>query len=228
MMNAPVEAPLPRDHAAKPTTDQLIAWLAAGETTPIRPPHRRWWALGLGLLGAVLLFIGSDLNLLDLRHFGQQPLFWLRELLLLALGLASARLVTRVGYPGQRLADCWRAVGAVLLVMGACGGLFVAAIPATAAHDALWGETWAVCSLFIALLAMPFFVATRWVLQGLAPTQLTRAGAAAGLFAGAAAALLYSLHCPEISPTFVAVWYSLGIAIPTAIGAGLGPRLLGW
>ena len=43
-----------------------------------------------------------------------------------------------------------------------------------------------------------------------------------------AATLAYSLHCPEMSVAFWAVWYVLGMLIPTAVGALLGPRLLRW
>ena len=41
------------------------------------------------------------------------------------------------------------------------------------------------------------------------------AGATAGLSAGAWAATLYCLHCPEVFAIFVLTWYSLGIALAT-------------
>lgn len=66
------------------------------------------------------------------------------------------------------------------------------------------------------------------VLRGLAPTRLRLAGAAAGFAAGSLGALVYSLHCPELAAPFLAIWYLLGMLIPTAIGAWLGPRLLRW
>ena len=47
-------------------------------------------------------------------------------------------------------------------------------------------------------------------------------------FAGALGALVYALHCPEMATPFLAVWYVAGMAIPTALGAVLGPRLLRW
>ena len=75
---------------------------------------------------------------------------------------------------------------------------------------------------------MPVFAAMVWWLRGLAPTRLRLAGAAAGFAAGTTAALVYTLHCPEIEPPFLAVWYVLGMAIPAALGASLGPRLLRW
>ena len=46
--------------------------------------------------------------------------------------------------------------------------------------------------------------------------------------AGAWAATLYCLHCPESSAMFVLTWYSLGIAFTTLLGALVGPRILRW
>jgi pimeloyl-ACP methyl ester carboxylesterase len=54
------------------------------------------------------------------------------------------------------------------------------------------------------------------------------AGAAAGFAAGAAGALVYTLHCPEMTAPFLGIWYVLGMLIPTAVGAELGPSLLRW
>jgi len=90
------------------------------------------------------------------------------------------------------------------------------------------GETAQSCPLLIALLAMPVFVAVVWAMKGLAPTRLRLAGAAAGLLSGAVGAVAYSVHCPEMQAPFIAFWYLLGMLIPTAAGAVLGPRLLRW
>jgi hypothetical protein len=65
-------------------------------------------------------------------------------------------------------------------------------------------------------------------LRTFAPTRPAWAGAVAGLVAGALGAFAYAFHCPEMAPPFLAVWYSLGMLIPAAAGALLGPRLLRW
>ena len=65
-------------------------------------------------------------------------------------------------------------------------------------------------------------------LRELAPTRLRLAGAAAGALAGGAGAAVYALHCPEFGAPFLAVWYVLGMALPVAAGAWLGPRVLRW
>ena len=65
-------------------------------------------------------------------------------------------------------------------------------------------------------------------MRALAPSNLVLAGATLGFAAGAIGATAYSLHCPELSAAFIGIWYVIGILIPTAAGALLGPRLLRW
>jgi hypothetical protein len=92
----------------------------------------------------------------------------------------------------------------------------------------VFGTTWRACAFNIALLSLPLFAALLWAMKGLAPTRLALAGATAGLLSGAAAALIYSLHCPELGAPFLGIWYPLGMLIPAAAGAIVGPRVLRW
>jgi hypothetical protein len=78
------------------------------------------------------------------------------------------------------------------------------------------------------LLSLPALAGALWVLRSLAPTRPRAAGFAAGLFAGAAGAFGYAFACVEESAAFIALWYSLGIALAGALGALLGPRVLRW
>jgi hypothetical protein len=78
------------------------------------------------------------------------------------------------------------------------------------------------------MLSLPTFVGAMWAMKGLAPTRLVLAGASAGLLAGAVGTLVYALHCPEMDAPFLATWYLLGMLIPTATGALIGPRMLRW
>ena len=65
-------------------------------------------------------------------------------------------------------------------------------------------------------------------MKGLAPTRLALAGAMAGLVSGAGGALLYALYCTEMAAPFLGIWYVLGMSIPAAIGAVVGPWVLRW
>lgn len=93
----------------------------------------------------------------------------------------------------------------------------------------MWlGHSWSKCPWLVLGLAMPIFIGLLWSFRRLAPTRLRAAGATAGLAAGAFAATVYCLHCPEVSAIFVLTWYSLGILLAAAFGALVGPRLLRW
>lgn len=90
------------------------------------------------------------------------------------------------------------------------------------------GGTASVCAWSITGLSLPTLAAGFWALRGLAPTRLRWAGAAVGLAAGGAGALAYGVVCPETSTAFIALWYTVAMAVPAALGALLGPRLLRW
>ena len=90
------------------------------------------------------------------------------------------------------------------------------------------GADAAVCMKSIPSLALAPLAGVLIALRQGAPTRPGLAGAVAGLLAGAIGAALYATHCPDDSPFFVATWYTLGIAIVTAVGAIAGLRLLRW
>ncbi len=94
--------------------------------------------------------------------------------------------------------------------------------------DVWLGSSWKICPFLVLGLSAPIFLALLKGLARLAPTRLRAAGALAGITAGASAALVYCLHCPESTASFVLTWYSAGIALAGLIGAMLGPRLLRW
>ncbi|NJO33150.1 MAG: DUF1109 family protein, partial [Rhodospirillales bacterium] len=54
------------------------------------------------------------------------------------------------------------------------------------------------------------------------------AGAVAGLLASGLSAALYATHCPDDSPLFVAVWYTLAVGAVVVVGALAGRRVLRW
>jgi len=60
------------------------------------------------------------------------------------------------------------------------------------------------------------------------PTRPGWAGGMAGILAGSLGALAYTLACINDGAAFVALWYSLAIAIMAAIGATAGRRVLAW
>ncbi len=210
-------------------TDDLIAHLSDG-LPPIRNGAVMRLLLGaiaLGLIGSIAVMI----LVLHPRHDLAQAMtsfgMWTKLAYTFALAAFGFWLVERAGRPGADMAR-----PALLLALPVLAIALLSVIQMNAA-DAdprllMMGHTSRVCAVLVAMTALPTLAATFWALKRLAPTRLGLAGAGAGLFAGAAGAFVYSFHCPEGAAPFIAVWYSLGVALTAGIGGFLGPRLLRW
>lgn len=211
-------------------TEDLIGLLAAGETRVAPHLVRQRFAAALGWsmpMAAVVMVSVYGLRG-DLVQALSGTVFWMKLAFAGALALFAGLATDRLGRPGMRVAGVWTGLAApvVLLWLWAAAAL-VGADPAERA-DLVFGSTWRSCPFNIALISLPMLAAMLWFVKGMAPTEPTLAGASAGLLSGAIATLIYALHCPESSVTFVGIWYVLGITIPTLAGAALGRRLLRW
>ena len=211
-------------------TDELVTMLANGNVAiaPHALERRLLAGISVGSIAAVILMVtllGVRPDLLAAAH---QPMFWVKSLFAASLAVAALVTATRLSRPGVLLGRTPAAVVSPVLAMWALGALVLLAAAPDQRANLLFGDTWNDCPLVIALLALPIFVGTSWAVAGLAPIRLRLAGAASGLLSGAMATLVYCLHCPEMAAPFVAVWYVLGMALPTVLGALLGPRLLRW
>ena len=210
--------------------DALIDRLAA-DVRPV-PRHGRARRLGVGILagGAVTLIlvalglgIRSDLGV-ALHGFS----FWMKWTYTVSLGIGAVVMAARLARPEPvRLARFWP-VAIPFALLAVVGAIEMAHVPA-GDRLAMWlGQTWKKCPWLLLLLSGPIFIGLLWSFRRLAPTRLRAAGAAAGFAAGAWAATLYCLHCPEVSAIFVLTWYTLGIGLAAGVGALLGPRFLRW
>jgi len=211
-------------------TDDLISLLAEGEG-PVQhnaTGRRLGLALLLGLLAAVLMTTALYGVRSDLAEVARTPLFWAKVALPGSLAALGLWLTSRLARPGVRGGVAWGLLGLPLLLLWLGAAMSLAGAPLDARADLLFGRTWRTCALNITLLSLPGLVSVFWALRGLAPTRLRQAGAAGGLLAGSTATLAYCLHCPEMGVPFWGVWYVLGMLLPTALGAWLGPRLLRW
>ena len=211
-------------------TDDLIAMLArdAGAVQPDRGGRRFALALAVAMPCSALLMLATlGLNP-ALGRYVELPNFWMKVLFVAALAAIGVVLARRLSRPGVKLGRAPVALAVPILVVWAIA--LAKLVPDNAAQrtEAFFGRTWAVCPLLIAMLSVPIFAGTTWAMRGLAPTRLRLAGAAAGLVSGGAGALVYCLHCPELTAPCIGFWYLLGVLIPTGIGALLGRRLLQW
>ena len=211
-------------------TDELLTMLAAG-AGPVEPgaTGRRYaGALGWGAFGATLLMAIVLGVRPDIAEAARLPMFWVKLAFPACLAAGALYAAARLSRPGVRLGRVPAALAAPVLAMWLLAAFVLATAAAGEREELIFGGTWNACPLFVALLSLPLFVAATWAMKGLAPTRLALAGAAAGLLAGSAGALICALHCPEMDAPFLAIWYLLGMLIPTAVGAVIGPRLLRW
>ncbi|TPG52170.1 DUF1109 domain-containing protein [Sphingomonas glacialis] len=211
-------------------TDDLIFRLSADLAPVRRHAVARRLAIGLAMGALVSIFyvvvmmgVRPDIGV-AMHGFP----FWMKWGYTVSLSAVAIVMTAQLARPDSgRLRWLWLMAIPVLLL----ASVGIMELIRTPPGDwlAMWlGDSWMVCPWRVLALAMPIFVGLLWSFRKLAPTRLRAAGAAAGLAAGAFAATVYCVHCPEVSAIFVLTWYSLGILLAASLGALLGPRLLRW
>ncbi len=211
-------------------TDELVAMLASGaQAVPGHQAQRRYAAaLAWGVAGALPLMAVLLGVRVDLAAAAGDAMFWAKLAFVVALVATSLPAALRLSTPGWRMAWVPVALAAPLVSMWLLAAVEMVQADPEQRAVLFFGQTAGSCPLLIALLSTPLLAALIRAMRGLAPTRLRLAGASAGFLAGACGALVYSLHCPESAAAFIGFWYPLGMLIPTAVGAALGPRLLRW
>lgn len=209
-------------------TDDFIAILAKDSIVHRRPPLVAWLPVAMAVVLSAVLMAAMLGVRPHLEEWAGAPLFWLKCGFAATLAAVGLRAASIAAIPAARFGSLPWLLAAALVLMAAAAAATLLGTETGARAQQFWGSTWRTCPFLIALLALPIFAAVLNMMRGLAPTRLRLAGAIAGFAAGATAALLYCLHCPELAPSFVAFWYLLGILIPTAAGALLGRVVLAW
>lgn len=212
-------------------THQALVQALCDDLTPVRAPRfeqqlaRAIAAGALASLAIVLFSLGLQPGLSSLAAMAALALKLGSMLAIAGIAVRAMRAQARPGRAGAPLLAPIAFVALVLLAIA------LAQLNGAPLQDGaqLWlGSSWPSCSLRITALALPLIVAIGWVMRQMAPVRLAEAGAVCGLAAGAISAAIYALACSEQSAGFVLLWYSLGIAAASAIGALAGPRLLRW
>ncbi|MDI7860992.1 NrsF family protein [Rhizobiaceae bacterium n13] len=209
-------------------TDDLINLMA--QDAPVRMRLGRM--MGLALLAGVAVSVAILVLTIGLRHNMSTVVETARVLfkvcVTLVLAITACRLVFQIGRPGVPV----RTLALTLLVPAAMVVLAVAVellvLPQQQWATSLIGGHPFFCMAFIPVLALAPLTGFLLALRAGAPGNPGLAGAAAGLAAGGIAAAVYAWHCPDDSPLFLATWYTIAIAVVTAIGFVAGRRLLRW
>jgi hypothetical protein len=208
-------------------TDQLIRTLAADNAHRARPVGL---VLALALLAAapvslVMFFatLGVRPDAMTAMH---NPFFDLKFAVTLAMASSAIAIGLHLSRPEASLRGfAWLLlIPAALLAAGISGEMMIPQrLPMM---TRLVGSNSRVCMTAIPLLSLPLLAAALIGLRHGAPARPAVAGAVAGLVSAGLAATLYASHCTDDSPLFVATWYSIAIALVTAIGALAGSRVL--
>lgn len=208
-------------------TDELVQRLAreAGTGRRSRLPFQPVVILStlLALAAAVLVVAGGFGLRADLAALPGHGIFQFKVAAMGLLAAAALWLLRAAGTPGARLTP-WRALAPAAALLLAGAWLDRSGFPLIGARTL----SVPVCLGAIVAAALPGLAILLAALRRGIPTRLPAAGAIAGLASGTLGALAYTLACVNDGAAFVALWYSLAIALTTALGAILGPRVLAW
>ena len=211
-------------------TNDLIDRLSS-ELKPVRRHAMRRLVLGAVLVSGVIaaiVMLGWLGPRADMATARMTVIFWTKFGYTLALAVLGGVATLVLARPDGSIRWPWMAAPALLALVFGAGLVQLAAAEPDQMMPLVIGGTSLVCPWRIVALSLPVLVALLLALRRLAPASPTLAGLAAGLFAGGTGAWVYSFACGENGVMFLALWYSLGIAIVAALGALLGRFLLRW
>lgn len=209
-------------------TDDLIRALAS-DTHPrsIRPARLLAFVLPLAVAIAVAVFLLAIGPREDLVAALQTVRFDFKLVVAAILAASALAMVARIARPD---ADWSRGIVLVIAPAILLAGVALELVmlePGRWAPAAM-GTNALVCLTFIPLIGLGPLALFVVFLRNGATVKPVLAGALAGLAAGGLAAVLYALHCTDDSPLFVAIWYSIAIAILAALGAVAGRLAVRW
>jgi hypothetical protein len=209
-------------------TNELISLLTEDAPVRMRLSRALKTALVSGIVVSALILVFA----IGIRHDITSMIGTTRVLfkvsLMLVLAILASTIVFRIGRPGAPLSASAWALLAPTGVLAAAVLIELQVLPRELWEPQMMGHNAGYCLTLIPLLSIAPLLAFILALRAGAPRRPALAGAAAGLAAGAIASALYAWHCVDDSPLFVATWYTIAIALVTAIGAALGRRYLRW
>ncbi|WP_375452532.1 DUF1109 domain-containing protein [uncultured Devosia sp.] len=211
-------------------TDELIADLSA-DLRPVASTAMQRLLLaavfvsGIVAVAAMWMWLGMRP---DMETAAATMMFWGKFIYTLALAILGGIATLVLARPDGRTRWPWlAALGLVaLLVVGAA--IQLASAEPGEVMPLIMGSTALAGPSRIVVLSMPVLFAAVYVLRRLAPANPMLAGFAAGIMAGGTGACVYSFACTENGMMFVALFYTLGIAVVGGLGAVLGRLLLRW
>jgi hypothetical protein len=209
-------------------TNELISLLTEDAPVRMRLGRALKTALVAGIVVSALILVFA----IGIRHDIASMVGTIRVLfkvsLMLVLAILASTIVFRIGRPDVPVSASAWALLAPTGVLAAAVLIELQVLPRELWEPQMMGHNAAYCLMLIPLLSIAPLLGFILALRAGAPRRPALAGAAAGLAASTIASALYAWHCIDDSPLFVATWYTIAIALVTAIGAALGRRYLRW
>lgn len=140
-----------------------------------------------------------------------------------AVLLLSIGALFVLGEPGRPTGWAFGALALPFVPVVALLGLELAMI-----GPVIEAPTWRLCLTAMLVMSPMGFAGAVLAVRALAPTDLHRAGLAAGLFGAAVAMTAYAPFCPGLGMRFMALFYCLPMLAMAGIGWLAGPKLLHW
>ncbi len=211
------------------THDALIDRLSEG----LKPVRRRRLSVDLLIVAVICavelgLFFGMGAAR-PMPMLMPQPSFWWRLGSLGLIAAISAALTILSFNPvySPRRASRWLlAIGAICLAVG-----FLINAGPDADKNLIARLDWPAglqCAKKMILLSIPAVIGLAVLMRRGAPTDGRRTAWLAGLAAASWGAFVFVFACPFNDPLYIAVWYSVGCGIVTAVSRLILPRLTRW
>lgn len=208
-------------------TDRLIQALAADnhhQPQPVRTQMAMALLVALPVAAAMLLVtVGLRPDFLAAMH---NPFFDLKFVIALALAIPAIVISVHLSRPEASLGRwVWMLLLSPFILVGAIIAEMM--VPhRTPMMVRMVGKSAMFCTVAIPVLSLPILGSALYALRHGAASRPALVGALAGLMSAGFAASIYALHCTDDSPLFVAVWYTIGTVVVTALGAFFGRCVL--
>jgi len=178
-----------------------------------------------GALAAVLLVLFWLKPRPDFWVAIGHPFFWIKGLYTATLAAIALGGAVAAARPGASLWPALGMGGAVVVVMTLAAAFEAPGLDAALiAHIFDPGGAFN-CVFYVAVLSVPMLLVAGVGLRGVELERPGLTGLFVGLFCGGVAATIYGVHCQDSTVLFVALWYSLGVALCGAAGA-VGLKLI--
>ena len=210
-------------------TDDLIRLLAKDHAAP-RPDLRTrllFGALAGAALSSGVVLLGHGVRS-DMGALLSNWRLMVKFAVALSFAASAAVLSLRLARPFAADRRAWLILlpGPLILAVACLVELIV--MPPDAWLRRAVGENALTCLVSIPLLSALPLAGIMWALRDGAPASAEQSGMAAGAMAAGIGAAIYALHCPDDSPLFLALWYTIAAAAVLIAGRAGGGRLLRW